>query len=282
MSEETKPLSTVTVVDLEVGRRLVAVSLDLRDDFEPMVGRTTKRLSELVEPGDDVAVVLDAEVFRRRDAEAFCRWLWDDAKALLRSVSWSPPTVAGVGPDLPAPAVGGPFGLGAFEVWSHGYGPASEEHRRRRFPPGLHDIVRRQLVKAEPGRLGGDTLLSVKVAPVVRQLVRDSSLAGVDDAVVVVVDAMDARGREILSAAGDRMAGKVVRRGGTVVAGAWFPRAEAVRLVAGVDLEVGRRLANAASGVHATFVAGGGVWVVPEPFTSERRKRRRKPGVSAK
>ena len=264
MSEETKPLSTVSVVDLEAGRRLVALSLDLRDDFNQMVRRTTKRLSELVDPGDNVVVVLNAEVFRRRDAEMFCRWLWDDAKALLCSVSWSPVTVTVRGLDLPAPAIGGPVGLSALEVWSHGYGPASEEHGRRRLPTGFHNLVRRQLVQAEPGRLDPATVLSGKVAPFVRQLVQDSRQAGVGDVVVVVVDARDARGREILSAANGRSTGKLVRRGGAVIAGAWFPRSEAVRLAVGLDLEVGRGLARAAvSGIDATFVAGGAVWLAP-------------------
>lgn len=261
MSDGNKPLSTVSVVDLEAGRRLVAVSLDLRDDFGPMVRRTIKRLSELVQAGDDVVVVLDAAAFRPCDAGEFCRWLWDDAKALLRSVSWSPVTVAGVGPDLPVPAVGGPFGLGAFEVWSHGYGPESEEHRRRRFPPTLRDVVRRQLVEAEPGRITPDTLKSTRVAPIVRRLVQRARQASQNDTVVVVADAMDARGREILSDQAVVSGDELVRRGGGVICGGWLPRPEAVRLAAAFDLEVGRPAAVSAHGMDATFVAAGVAWL---------------------
>jgi hypothetical protein len=77
----------------------------------------------------------------------------------------------------------------------------------------------------------------------------------------LVLAPVDARGREIPSAANGGSTGKLVRQRGAVIAGACFPRSEAVRLAVGLDLGAGRRFATAGvSGMDATFVA---VWLAP-------------------
>jgi hypothetical protein len=247
-------LSRVEVVDLERGR-LVVVAPDNRDDFSPWVRRTTKRLAELVEPGDDVVLSFASDVFRSVDVSEFCRWLWDDAKALLRAVSWSAAGVSG------APAG---VTLGALEAWSFACGPDSPDHRHRRFRFDVHHIVRRQLFAggSTPALPSGRVV--TRVASLVKRAGADARRSGTPDPVVVVADLLDHRGREILDAAPSRRVGDVIRHANAALAGAWLPRREACRRAGDASVDCGRKVIPAERfGGHATLVAGGAFWVDP-------------------
>ena len=252
MSESQKPLGRVEVLNLE-GERLVVVVPDVRDDFDPWVRRTAKQLSKLVEPTDNVVLAFDPEVFRPADVSEFCRWLWDDAGELLRTLSWQPP----------AEPPGG-FGavVGAFGAWSLAYGPESPEHRRRRFPVNLETVVRQRLRRENAMACFPDGRVPPKVARLAKRVSRDARQAGALDLVVVVADAMDAEGREVLRT-GPPVTEPVVRLSGSVFAATHFPRNDAANLASRLDADfVG--LADACPGLEAdaTFVAGGVLWVV--------------------
>jgi len=251
---EVLTLSRVEVVDLERGR-LVVVAPDNRDDFFPWVRRTTKRLSELVEPGDNVVLSFASDVFRPVDVSEFCRWLWDDARALLRTVSWSAAGVSG------APAG---VTLGTLEAWSFAYGPESPDHRHRRFRFDVPHVVRRQLFAGGSTPTLPSGRVVTRVASLVKRAVADARRRGTSDPVVVVADLLDHRGREILDAASSRRVGDVIRHAKALLAGAWLPRREACQLAGDASGDCGREAVPAGRfGGHATFVAGGTFWVDP-------------------
>jgi len=207
-------------------------------------------LSELVEPADTVVLRFRHEVFGLPDVVDFCRWLWDDAKGLLRAVSWSAVGVSG------APAA---VTLGALEAWSFAYGPDSPANRHRRFRFDVPDVVRRQLFAggSTPALPSGRVV--ARVASLVNRAGGDARGAGTPDPVVVVADLLDHRGREILGAASSRRVGDVVRHAKTAFAVAWLPRAAVCR---GAGLWKNQAFQQTDPiGDHATFVAEGAFWV---------------------
>jgi len=232
MADESEPLSSVAVSAGRGDRRLVAIVLDIRDDFAPTAKRLLSQLTTTVQPRDVVTLVLPAGVFRPDDAREYLEWLFGEESALplLRALSAVVPDDAPPpGDDVPRSIIGDHRGFGAFEAWS--------AWRRGRIPWDAREIMFRALRGTMPAAvpwvahdakaLASATALAVTIP------------AGTDN-VVVVADQLDSRGRDLVATAG--ISPVVDRRGGRSIACCHARRRDVVRALLEHDPEAAEAL----------------------------------------